>query len=667
MIISELRVYDFRQFKSVDGAPGLKITFHKGLNALIGENDSGKTAVIDALKLVLLTQSNEYIRPSDEDFYKPVGEDTCSEFKIDCTISDFTQNEAKNFIEYLSFNQTENGIEYTLELHYRAWKEGHKIYQELRVGDIDDGISIDGKARELLKAVYLKPLRDAEREMSSGRGSRISQILLNHPVFKDKKEHAVLDIFRDANKRIEDYFIGDTDGKRIGRQQKPLAGAGKASAEQYKKLLVELLENEGMIRYQDAYVYASTAIGELPAEYADLFSSRFQYVFIDEYQDCNNLQRQAIDKIFDPQKCAVFKIGDSDQAIYNSAEDTTPDWMPQPDFLPIITSCRFNQEIANVICKLKKGEKNIVTLAGATGVKPVLLVFSPENIDRVIGGFISALDRHELYDNNGIYKAIGAVKREDLSGLKIGSYWTEFDGSANKKNEYSYWVLVDEIVQYLLEGKLYKAEQSVRRLLCRVFHYISIKHPVSGKDYTIVAMKNALDEKYREQYRQWIYEMSRIQTIDRHSVDQLLRQKINELLRIGNPSLTDIFTVLPAFFLEESTSVNHADIAEKNVLIDPIRGRRIIFDTIHGVKGETHDATLYLETDRHGASDLNRILPYFGVGRCGSSSLYDSSRKLAYVGMSRPKKLLCVAMQAETYEKSKGVFAADWEVVDLRK
>ena len=100
MIISELRVYDFRQFKSVDGAPGLKITFHKGLNALIGENDSGKTAVIDALKLVLLTQSNEYIRPSDEDFYKPVGEDACSEFKIDCTISGFTQNETSVYKGY---------------------------------------------------------------------------------------------------------------------------------------------------------------------------------------------------------------------------------------------------------------------------------------------------------------------------------------------------------------------------------------------------------------------------------------------------------------------------------------------------------------------------------------------------------------------------------------
>ena len=215
MIISELRVYNFRRFNAVDDAPGLKITFHKGLNALIGENDSGKTAVIDALKLVLLTQSNEYIRPSDEDFYKTIDGDACSEFKIDCTISEFTQNEAKNFIEYLSFNKTENGIEYTLELHYRAWKDGHRIYQELRVGDVEDGISIDGKARELLKAVYLKPLRDAEREMSSGRGSRISQILLNHPVFKDKKEHAVLDIFRGANKQIEDYFTDNVDGKRI--------------------------------------------------------------------------------------------------------------------------------------------------------------------------------------------------------------------------------------------------------------------------------------------------------------------------------------------------------------------------------------------------------------------------------------------------------------------
>ena len=215
MIISELKIYNFRRFQSVYGAPGLQITFHKGLNALIGENDSGKTAVIDALKLVLLTQSNEYIRPVDEDFYTSANGEACTEFRIDCFITEFSQNEAKNFVEYLKFRADGEKVEYTLELHYRAWREGHKIYQELRVGDADDGISIDGKARDLLKAVYLKPLRDAEREMSSGRSSRISQILLNHPVFKDKNEHTVLGIFQDANQKIEEYFTNDPEGKSI--------------------------------------------------------------------------------------------------------------------------------------------------------------------------------------------------------------------------------------------------------------------------------------------------------------------------------------------------------------------------------------------------------------------------------------------------------------------
>ena len=213
MIVSELKLYDFRKFH---GKPGFVVKFHKGLNALIGENDSGKTAVIDALKLVLLTQSNEYIRPTEDDFYCDPEGISVSEFKIDCTISDFSQNEAKNFIEYISFEKTEGKVHYYLYLHYRAWKEGNsRIYQELRIGDIDENIAMDGKAKELLKTVYLKPLRDAEREMSSGRGSRISQILLSHPVFKEKKDHRFTRIFERANQEIEKYFTDEEDGKKI--------------------------------------------------------------------------------------------------------------------------------------------------------------------------------------------------------------------------------------------------------------------------------------------------------------------------------------------------------------------------------------------------------------------------------------------------------------------
>ena len=471
--------------------------------------------------------------------------------------------------------------------------------------------------------------------------------------------------FSDRIKHTQALYI-QNGALYIGRQKKALASSGSPSAEQYSQLLADLLQNEGIIRYQDAYMFAKAAIDYLTQSYTDIFSSRFQYVFIDEYQDCNDNQRQAIKAIFDPTKCAVFKIGDSDQAIYNQSEDTLTDWIPQDDYLPIMTSCRFSQEIANVICKLKKKEKSIVTFAGETGVKPVLLVFSPENIDRVIGGFISELEAHNLNDRNGVYKAIGAIKNEDSAGLKIGSYWSEYDGSVKKNSDYNYWTSVDELAQSLSYGKLYKAEQIIRKLLCRIFHYIKVKNPVSGKEYTIGTTKRRLDEEYREFYSKWIYEMSTLQCFDKQTIDQMLRQKINELLRIKSPTIVDIFSILPNFFLDESSVVNQTDKFEKNVYIDPIRGRRIVFDTIHAVKGETHDATLYLETSRQRATDLNRILPYFGSGSLGKSPLFDYSRKLAYVGMSRPKKLLCVAMQSETYEKSKDVFSNDWVIKDLR-
>ncbi len=214
MIVSELKLYNFRRFKSIEGKPGLHIFFHKGLNALIGENDSGKTAVIDAIKMVLLTQSNEYIRVLEEDFFSENGTPV-SEFKIDLILSEFNADEAKNFVEYLMFEKNKNGdVFYSLSLHFRAWKEKKRIYTELRAGEVNDGVILDGKARELLKCVYLRPLRDAEREMSSGRNSRISQILFNHPMFKDNTDHRLREILTNANNDIEKYFTED-DGKVI--------------------------------------------------------------------------------------------------------------------------------------------------------------------------------------------------------------------------------------------------------------------------------------------------------------------------------------------------------------------------------------------------------------------------------------------------------------------
>lgn len=464
------------------------------------------------------------------------------------------------------------------------------------------------------------------------------------------------------------YFQNVTIRKDgIYHRNERLAGINSNSYKQYTLAREELLKNYGVLRFKDAYSYAKKAVESLSDDYTRLFAYRFQYVFIDEYQDCDLNQRQAIDTLFDPQKCTVMKIGDPDQAIYNSTENEAPDWLPMEGFLKIQFSSRYSQEIADVIYCLKKDNSRIVSSVGNTAIKPIILLFDIEKIDRVLFGFISALEKHHLYDNKGVYKVIGAVRKEESSGLKIGSYWSDFDGLVKTNSDYNYWLSIDEICKELASGKLYLAERAVRKLVLKVFHYLNVKHQDTGKEFTMVSLKKVLDEEYCDIYPPKVYELSRCEHYERETVDLAFRRLVKNLLEIINPQLSNFFASLPEHFLEEPINGDgHNDRIEENVFIDPIRGRRIVFDTIHGVKGETHDATLYLETDRQGASDLNRILPYYGAGRAGKSKLFDYSRKLAYVGFSRPRKLLCVAMQSKTYERSKGVFDKDWEIIDLR-
>ena len=75
MYLSLLQIKNFRCFDGNEHS----ITFKKGLNVLVGENDSGKSAIMDAIKLVLGTTDMNWYRVEQEDFYK---EDATLEIKI---------------------------------------------------------------------------------------------------------------------------------------------------------------------------------------------------------------------------------------------------------------------------------------------------------------------------------------------------------------------------------------------------------------------------------------------------------------------------------------------------------------------------------------------------------------------------------------------------------
>lgn len=472
--------------------------------------------------------------------------------------------------------------------------------------------------------------------------------------------------YNDSTEYLEDLYLRDDGALCIKRQEKPIASKNADSAKQFKNLREYLLVNEGIIRFSDAYLYAKNAIEELPENYTDLFSKRFQYIFVDEYQDCNRVQRNVIDALFKADKCILMKIGDPDQAIYNSLDDETGDWIPNEGYLSITCSSRYNQEIANIICRLKKDRSDINTLAGMTGVKPIAIVFDDASIDKVIETFIDAMEENAIIDGNGIYKAIGFIKNS--RGLTISSYWKEFEGDVKRQNENSYWNIIEDVCNKLSDGQLYIVERTIRKLICRIFHYANISNPNSGKEFTVVSLKKYINEKFGYTYRDWLYAVSQIKIISRESVDIKIRELIKELCNTIGDKEYDPFACVPSYFLDNTGFIKQTiDKSEKNIYFDPLRGCKIIFDTIHGVKGETHDATLYLETETRNASDIKRILPYLGVGKIEKSQLYEYSRKIAYVGMSRPRKLLCVAMQSETFEQCCEIMNSEWEIRDLRR
>lgn len=450
----------------------------------------------------------------------------------------------------------------------------------------------------------------------------------------------------------------------VSKQKKPLAGADAPSAKQYEAAVQELLTLEGLIRYNDAYQYAVESVRELSTEYTDLFSRRFQYVFIDEYQDCNQMQRDALDKLFNQNKCCVFHIGDSDQAIYNSDNSEIEDWKPGTSCLSMASSNRYGQEIADVLTNLRTDKKVINASSGKNGYIPTVIIFDDASIDKVVGKYILALDENELYDSNGIYKIIGAVKKRDLTGLKIGDYWAEYDDSNNLKNEYNYWNYVRRISEGLSAGKLYYVEGQFRSLLCKILHYAGVKNKVSGREYTYKTIKRRIDEEHSERYRNDWIQITNLKSYDIKSVDEAIRMLIKDLIDFKGKTEDDLFGLFPQYFMKEGDLENRKQ-GNRNFFIEPVRGRKIEIDTVHGVKGETHDATLYLETEKNRSSDIRRILPYWGIGKMGSSAISEYSRKCVYVGMSRPRKLLCLAVRAETYEKGKKMFKT-WKVIDCR-
>jgi putative ATP-dependent endonuclease of OLD family len=213
MFLANIKIWSFRKYGSsgeIDlTKPNLDLDFTKGLNILIGENDSGKTAIVDAIKLVLKTHSYEWIKLEEDDFF-----DSSNRFRIELRFEDM-EEEAFHFTEWLGFEGQGDKVKPYLRIIYDVSRTSQRILPaDICAGVDSQGTPLKAAAREYLKATYLKPLRDANLDLTPKKNSRLSNILQTHEAFENKDEHRLVSLFQEFNENVAAYFEG-LDADRV--------------------------------------------------------------------------------------------------------------------------------------------------------------------------------------------------------------------------------------------------------------------------------------------------------------------------------------------------------------------------------------------------------------------------------------------------------------------
>lgn len=456
-------------------------------------------------------------------------------------------------------------------------------------------------------------------------------------------------------KFMANIYTDDEGGIHLSGVIRVLAGKSTNSAISYARAIQRLLSEEGLIRYNDTYRYTLLALKKYGSSLRTLLSRRFQYVFVDEYQDCSTLQRNVLDALFSGTETIFQKIGDVDQAIYNSTNDNTPVWQVEDSYMSIAHSNRYSQEIADVLSVLRTNQETIISSRGVQRIKPTLFVYDSSSRLRVIPTFIQEIQSNGLAKPEGIYKAVGMF--ENVSGLKISDYWPTFQKKVNQQSIVHFPDYISEISSALANGSLSLSERWIRKLLSKVLHYVGIKDEAE-KEYGSISIKRYISNSFPQIYQSSILSLSQIHDFSYSAVEKKVKEIFASLLGDG------WLEIIPDSFMQPVREPQVAS-EDSHILYDE-SSISIVFDTVYGVKGETHDATLYLETETKKSSDIRRILPLLErkITQC-KNELQEKSRRCIYVGFSRPKYLLCLAISEKTYVGHETAFSS-WKIVDLR-
>ncbi|MCK4624769.1 MAG: AAA family ATPase [Phycisphaerae bacterium] len=243
MYVSRLVVRNFRNFRHLD------VALQPGVTCIVGENNTGKTNLLHAIRLAVDATLSSYRRQALVDDF-PVGIDTRTpqQIVVSLEFSGFAQKpneEAMVFGYHVSddvarvtyrfrpkrdireaiANNEHPGTGLTLD-DYRWEIVGGAGQDPATVEwDVDFGKSVKfDELQQSFLVMTMEPLRDVEQRLRQSRSSPLSRLLTPTDVPTQEQEELV-EILRDANDKISASTTVQTVGTDIGKTFDQTAGS----------------------------------------------------------------------------------------------------------------------------------------------------------------------------------------------------------------------------------------------------------------------------------------------------------------------------------------------------------------------------------------------------------------------------------------------------------
>jgi len=226
--------------KNYRGIAGLTLHFNKGLNVLIGENNSSKTAIIDALRICLSYGNQKrdiYVSNSDFHIDKTTVSDVLGDIEFHLHFKIEAPKEAGWFNDLLSVQ--EDGTQ-DLQLHFRYYLDEDDRVRYKVWGGSNEGQVIAPEVLFLLYHVHLDALRDAENHLRPIRGNRLGQLYANIQI--DPNADTDKEKKKEIAKKVREAVDGDADWtQHIGKGKEKINEHLRETSFSSKQQQVEIL------------------------------------------------------------------------------------------------------------------------------------------------------------------------------------------------------------------------------------------------------------------------------------------------------------------------------------------------------------------------------------------------------------------------------------------